>query len=751
MLKLFVKKNSAYVWFLYFWSFKKKLMKQKFSIITLIFCICFAQKGFNQNKNDSIMQIILQTFKTDTVHILALTDWAFNAKFSNPDSSLLLAQQAQTLSEKIGFGKGICKANKIIGIYYQINGDYTKALDYYFLSAAAAKKINDRRELGKVYNNIGNIYRNQGIYEPAYEYFVKSLHIDEFFGDSIGISASFNNIGVIFDDQGNDDKALEYYTKALEIRLKLGDKSLLGISYNNIGHVYQNNKDNKTALVYFLKAYKIRNETKEVRGLISTCGNVAYSYIAQNQADSAYSYLVQGTELAETLKSKEQIVYIGNKFASYYLNKNQAEKALQISSRNQDIAKEIGNIEMIRSATTGKFQAYEKMGRFREALEEYKYYNLLKDSIANDANEKKILSREWIFKEDKLKAENRAKETQRELEKKREATVQTAFIIGSLLLFALLVVAYIAYRTKNKAVKIIKQQKNEIESKNSELIQLNEEISAQRDNLTDLTEQLQVQNTDILRKNTSITQSINYAYRIQNAILPDLTEFKQLIPNHFVLSKPRDIISGDFYFIKKINHFLIIAAADCTGHGVPGAFMSMLGVTLLNEIVRNAQITTSAQVLNELRSQLKVSLQQTGQAGEQQDGMDIAFCVLNLETNELSFAGAYNPLWIFRNSEIIEFQGDRQPVGIYIKEKPFIEQTITLQTGDVFYVFSDGFHSQFNSQTHQPMKIKYFKAFLAEIYTRPMHEQHRLLEEKFNTWRGNIEQTDDVLVIGVAV
>ncbi len=726
-------------------------MKLKFQIYLTFFCICISQIGFSQKENDSLMQIISHTSETDTAHILALTEWAFLNKFSNPDSSLLLAQQAQTRSEKIGFGKGLSKATKIIGIYYQIQGEYQKALEYYFLSADAAEKINDKRELGKVYNNIGNIYRNQGIYEPAYEYFVKSLQIDEMFGDSVGISASFNNIGVIFDDQGNNEKAPEYYTKALNIRLRLGDKSLLGISYNNIGHVYQNMKDNKTALRYFLKAYQYRTETKETRGLISTCGNVAYSYMMQNMTDSAYIFLKQGSELAHELNSKEQIIFIDNKFAIYYLNKNQADKSLEISIRNQKLSKEIGNLEMIRTSTIGIFQSYEKLGQYREALEAYKYYNLLKDSIANDANEKKLLSREWTFKEEKLKAENLAKETQRELEKKRAATVQTAFIIGFLLVFALLVVAYIAYRTKNRAVKIIRQQKTQIEEKNSELIQLNEEISVQRDNLTDLTAVLQTQNAEISKKNTSITQSINYAYRIQNAVLPNLNDIKQLIPNHFVMSKPRDIISGDFYFIKKINNFLIIAAADCTGHGVPGAFMSMLGVTLLNEIIRNTQITTPSQVLNELRNQIKASLQQTGQTGEQQDGMDIAFCALNLDTNVLSFAGAYNPLWIFRNSKIIELQADRQPVGIFLKEKPFTEQSINLQSGDVFYIFSDGFQSQFGGEANQPLKVKYFKDYLFEIYTRPMHEQQTLLAEKFNSWRGNHEQTDDVLVIGVGI
>jgi len=726
-------------------------MRIQLKILLIVLCICLSFNSFGQAENDSLMRIILHTSHTDTVHILALTEWAFVNKFRSPDSSLLLAQQAQARSEQIGFGKGVSKSTKIIGIYYQIQGDYPKALDYYFMSAEAAEKINDKRELGKVYNNIGNIYRNQGIYEPAYEYFVKSLHIDEEFGDSVGISASFNNIGVIFDDQGNNDKALEYYTKALNIRLKLGEKSLLGISYNNIGHVYQNKKENKSALKYFLKAYEIRTETNEVRGLINTCGNVANSYLAQNQADSAYSYLKQGNELANQLKSKEQIVYIGNVFCKYYLAKNQANKALEISIQNSNFAKEIGNLEMIRSASIGKYQAYEKLGRFREALEEYKYYNLLKDSIANDANEKKILSREWIFKEEKLNAENLAKETQRELEKKREETVQTAFIIGTLLLFALLVTAYIAYRSKNKAVKIIRHQKAEIEEKNSELIQLNEEILAQRDNLTDLTEQLQTRNTDILKKNTSITQSINYAYRIQNAVLPNLADIKAVLPKYFVINKPRDIISGDFYYIKKMDKRVLIVAADCTGHGVPGAFMSMLGVTLLNEIVRNTQIETPAQALNELRNQLKASLQQTGQAGEQQDGMDIAFCSLNLETNELSYAGAYNPLWIFRNSECIELSADRQPVGIYLKEKPFTEHRIQLQLGDVFYIFSDGFQSQFGGEASQPLKVKNFKDILADICMLPMSEQQTVLEQKFNDWRGSNEQTDDVLLVGVAV
>jgi len=265
------------------------------------------------------------------------------------------------------------------------------------------------------------------------------------------------------------------------------------------------------------------------------------------------------------------------------------------------------------------------------------------------------------------------------------------------------------------------------------------------------------QKLEIERTHEKITNSIIYAKRIQSAILPEIKSISTLTPKLFILFKPRDIVSGDFYWYKTTGKYYAIVAADCTGHGVPGAFMSILGISILNEIVTFRNIKMPAQVLTEMRHYIKRTLQQTGQKDEQHDGIDIAFCCISTETNELTFAGAHNPFWLFRKNEteniieFIEIHADRQPVGIYLKEKPFTENKLQLQTDDVFYIFSDGFHSQAGGEKNLPLKSKYFKEILTNICCLPMETQKEVLNNKFETWKGNHQQTDDVTVIGIKV
>ncbi len=306
----------------------------------------------------------------------------------------------------------------------------------------------------------------------------------------------------------------------------------------------------------------------------------------------------------------------------------------------------------------------------------------------------------------------------------------------------------------------VSRQNKEITQINAVLNQQKEEIQAQAEYLEAANQEMSAQKDEIERNHSNITDSIVYAKRIQKAVLPNFENVSMYLADHFIFFKPRNIVSGDFYFVKQINDYLIVAAADCTGHGVPGAFMSMLGITLLNEIVRRIEINTAAQVLEELRIQVKNALQQTGQRHEQQDGMDIAFVAINCNTFEMSFAGAYNPVLIFPKKEqnsntnefkFIELQGDRQPVGIHLKEKPFTEHRFQLQAGDTLYLFSDGYQSQFGGDNKEKFKARRFKELLKQNVSLPMIVQKEILEYNFTQWQAANAQTDDVLVIGVRI
>ena len=239
-------------------------------------------------------------------------------------------------------------------------------------------------------------------------------------------------------------------------------------------------------------------------------------------------------------------------------------------------------------------------------------------------------------------------------------------------------------------------------------------------------------------------------------MLPPEQYFHEILNDVFILFKPRDIVSGDFYWIKQVNQYVILAAADCTGHGVPGAFMSMLGISYLNEIVQRREITQANQVLNELRKQIRNSLRQHGQPEESKDGMDMALCVIDEKNKTLQYSGANNPLYLIRDKngtpELTEFKADRMPLGYYQgRFKTFTNNDIQLEYGDVFYLFSDGFVDQKGGKDDKKFLSKNFKKLLLEIHQEPMREQKNILDKTITDWMGDTSQIDDILVIGVRV
>ncbi len=339
------------------------------------------------------------------------------------------------------------------------------------------------------------------------------------------------------------------------------------------------------------------------------------------------------------------------------------------------------------------------------------------------------------------------------------------FIIGNILI--VIVAVYIFIKWRERALKAqnehlerlvkertfeIEQQKSEIEAKNSELEQQQEEIIAQRDEITKQRDIAEKQRDAIASQQEEIMDSIYYAKRIQAAILPPKGYMHSILPESFVLYRPRDIVSGDFYWIKQIDDIIVVVAADCTGHGVPGAFMSMLGSALLDEIVhRENDQLTAGQILDSLRTGIVNALHQTGQVEEAKDGMDMALYIINPKQKSLQFAGAFNPLFIVRGEEVIELKADRKPIGIFEEvETPFTTHYFTPQKGDLLYTFSDGYASQFGGPGGKKFKLTRLEKLFLTIKDQPMDQQKATLDKTFENWMGvKYQQIDDVIVVGV--
>ena len=328
-----------------------------------------------------------------------------------------------------------------------------------------------------------------------------------------------------------------------------------------------------------------------------------------------------------------------------------------------------------------------------------------------------------------------------------ERNKKLLMIMGVMLLLSVLLgfSIYNNYRNKKRA-NLLLQEKNE------EIMQQNEEIRAQRDEIERHMNIVTEQRNHIAQQNKEITDSIIYARRIQTALLPHKDTIKSDIAESFILFMPRNIVSGDYYWMSRKEKKAIVVAADCTGHGVPGAFMSMLGMAFLNDIISKYEIFYANEILNELREYVISALKQRGAEEDSKDGMDMAICIIDFETMVMQYAGAYNPIYHIHNGDLKEISADKMPVSFYVKgQLAFTNNLIPIEEGDCFYMLSDGYCDQFGGPNDKKFTYKRFRDLLLSVHQKPMYEQHRLLEKTLNDWKGEHEQTDDILVIGIRV
>jgi len=306
-----------------------------------------------------------------------------------------------------------------------------------------------------------------------------------------------------------------------------------------------------------------------------------------------------------------------------------------------------------------------------------------------------------------------------------------------LILFVLMVWGIVKWNTrrliaeKERLEEIVRQRTAEVVAQKEEIEQQKEKIAAQ---------------------NEEITSSIQYASRIQSALLTPSDQVNRIFPDNFILYLPRDIVSGDFYYITQVESYKVCVVADCTGHGVPGGFMSMLGISFLTQIIGSKQVLQANEILNELRHLVISALHQTGEIGGSKDGMDIALYILDEKNQTLQFAGANNPLILIRDNELTHIKGDKMPIGIHLRgELSFTNNVMEVRKGDVIYTFSDGYVDQFGSDDGRKFMIKHFKELLLEIHHKPMSEQHDILDKTLKDWHGNTPRIDDVVVMGIRI
>lgn len=547
------------------------------------------------------------------------------------------------------------------------------------------------------------------------------------------LAESLNKLGYLYWGQDNTTKAVEVFLESIKVNEEIGNSNAIKTLCSNIGIIYLESNQFSEAATFFRKSLRINRQLRKRDGITEDLINLAQAQQGMGQHSEAVQSAEEALGLAKEVTDLGLMKTCYNILAECHENLGKSAKALEYYDLASAISKQLTRQQMTQLES-----------RTREAeAETYRKEEMLRNTIDTLSevmaiNQEHQLQIDLLSKEKQLKdleiSEHQAKEKLL-LAKEQNRRNILFFVVGvAAILFVFIILVGIQLRLKKKAFKRLEEQNLEIESQKKEIEHQRDLSNKQKQKLTD---------------------SIQYAQRIQNAVLPPLSTLSGLVSDSFVLFRPRDIVSGDFYYFTEKEGILIIAAADCTGHGVPGAFMSMLGVAYLNEIVNKMAINKhirsfhANEVLNQLRENIIRSLHQE-EDPRSQDGMDISLAIIDFEQKLIQYAGAHNPLYIIRGDELQIIEADKMPVSIHKNASiPFHNHEISFQAHDKIYLFSDGFVDQLGELDGSKFMAKNFRSLLLKIHHLSMAEQKKELENAYNLWKGNREQVDDVLVIGL--
>jgi serine phosphatase RsbU (regulator of sigma subunit)/tetratricopeptide (TPR) repeat protein len=641
--------------------------------------------------------------------------------------------------KKWNLEKYVAEGTNNIGVIYDNLGDESKALTFYREGLKMREEIGDKHGIAESLNNIAFLSEKQGDVPQALEYHHKALKIQEEINDEEGISISLNNIATIYEYQDDIPKALEYYRKSLQIGENLNNKEQIATALNNIGTLYHNAaKQNKSmrsemtdsflnrSMEYYMKSLKLFRELNDDRLIATLYQNIGTIYYDWKNLPVALDYFRKSLVLSIETKDKRGIANSYYYIGGLYLDKKNYREALNYEQQALSLSKELGIPKDISNIAIRLSEIYQSLNNWNDAFKMQELYYSMKDSITNEVTRKASLRQQFQYeyekKESLLKAGQEKERAVAEEKNRRQKIIIWSSAGG--LIMVLVFAGFIL-----RSLRITRKQKQIIEIKNRET---------------------ESQKKIIEEKNKDITDSINYAKRIQQAKLPDLKEIYSAFPDSFILFKPKDIVSGDFYFFTKKDDIVFIAAADCTGHGVPGAFVSLIGSEKLEDAVYLSSDTS--EILKHLNIGVKNSLHQFGSDESTRDGMDIAICSVYPSSGIVNYSGANRPVWLIRKGKtaIEEIQGTKKAIGGLTEEDQCFETHIfELQSGDTFYIFSNGYADTFNGVGGKKLKTKKFKQILLEIQDKPMPDQGQYLDEFIEKWKAGVEQNDDILIIGV--
>ncbi len=644
-----------------------------------------------------------------------------NSRLGNYDKSLQYYQRSMNIKETLGDKQGIAATANNIGEIYKFKGDYQNALLNYQKSYELKEELGEKQGMANSLNNLGEIYSLWSDYEKAIEYYLEANSIFSAQGNLQAISVSYHNIGDLYHKLKNYELAKKNYLKALETQTKLGDRGGVIHSLKNLGSIYIETNELDAAQQSFLEALTIAQELEDKTGIASILNYFGRLNIIQKDYKAAIEKFNQSLSINKELGNPYGIANNHNSLGKVYLQLNNYQMSLGHYNASLKIADTLKIISIVQTAYEGIAASYQEMGDYRKALYNYAISQEIKDSLVSSQIHNQIAELETKYQAEQKEKEIKLKDIELEknaVEIKQRKFQRNALLLGISMVFLLALAIYRSYKQKQKANIILGNQKAEIEEKNQE-----------------------------------ITASIRYAKIIQNALLPHPEFVKELFPDSFIFYRPKDIVSGDFYWFAESEKYHYLTAVDATGHGVPGAFISLLGFNLLNTIFKEYKNIGAAEFLNQLNMGFSERMFKTYEKEALMDSMDLALCRIDKDKKHLEYAGAYNPLWIARNGEMIVQKADKLSIGSFTEypDRQYTPHKIQLEKDDMIYLFSDGYADQFGGPRSKKFMYKQLKTLLLENYKKESIVQEKILDQNYKDWKGDQEQIDDILIIGIRI
>lgn len=744
--------------------------------ITLTIVAVFFALAINSqsNKPDSLLQCI-KTAINDTSRFnacLALGNYFQN---SNPDTALHFHQKAIRIAEKIPGAEGelrkgeatrmisrdifvkgsfeeaykvlqevlvvsekyhnstdnnILKKAKILwasalsnlGSIYSEKSEYNNALVCYFKALKTISYYKNKKGQATILGNIGIVYYRLSDYNRALDYYFRALKLNEEIGYRPSQPNNLNGIGLIYSELSDFKKANYYYNKAIKIYDEVRDNYGKATVLNNIGINCMESADYTNALKYYQEALKLDVVTGNLMGQARHLGNIGNVFAKIGENDKAIDCYNQAMKLNDEIGAKQNTI-LGN-IATVYIKQKKIGLAEKCLKQAEKINLELGSVYYLDGDCKNLSELYEQTNRYKEALHYYKEHIKYRDSVQREENQNAMIAKEMQYQFEKregaVKEEQKKKDILVKEEKRRQQLI--TYVISGFALLILLLAAVILRSLKNS------KQKNRIITEQKKLVD--------------------AQNKLVEEKNKDIIDSITYAKRIQQAILPSEKVWRKNLPDSFVFYQPKDIVAGDFYWMEETENYVFAAAADCTGHGVPGAMISVVCSNALTKAVLEEKVTETNILLDKTRD---IVLEKLSNSEENiRDGMDICLLRFNKRNKkEVQYSGANRSLLRISKGKFIEYPANKQPIGDYEKPQPFTPVELLLEQNDMLYLVTDGFADQFGGHAGKKFKTKQLYSLLLEQASRPLEQQCTTLKEVFVSWKSNNEQTDDVTVIGV--